>query len=171
MLKQSKLCKLIGVWALLVVCILLLLNITAKAEGVSGIEDLTKLDFTVAETIDGETTTYRFRYKDIGTPEEAVRVDMTEQDGSTLIVILDKDGNKVLVKDIDQTSWTSYPGVALPTMWDKWVRPYMTLPDRRSATWAEIEGEEFLVEGNGRTMKIYDIKINRALEESVFNPE
>lgn len=96
---------------------------------------------------------------------------MTEDDGSKLIVILDKKDNRVLVKDINQTTWASYPGMTLPSMWEKWVRPYMSLPDERSTTWADIQGEEILVEVEGRTVKIYGIKVDDSIKESIFNPE
>jgi|GEM_PF-5085997 len=152
------------------VALLLMFVPTSAAEMVAGLDDLASLDFTISETVDGEKTTYRFRYDDIGTEKEVFRADMTESDGSVLVVILKKKDRKVIVKDVDQDRWQIFPAMTFERTWSRWVAPYVALPTERSATWSEIAGEEFLVELEGKTLRIYDIRVDETFEESVFNP-
>jgi len=133
-------------------------------------DGVSSLDFKLDSDYEGEAATYRFRYKDIGTDEEAIRVDMTESTGDTLIIIMDRGERSVYVKDVGGESWETFPGMIMDQMWDTWREPYLTLPDRGSTTWQDLEGGEYEYNSVDGTVKIYDISVDEPIDDSLFLP-
>ena len=130
-------------------------------------DNLTSLAFKVDGNYQELPSVFWFRYKAIGTPEEMVRIDITTEGDSTFTVILDKEQEKVMVKDLGQANWQTFPGSIFPRMWDTWRNQYIPTLLEESSTWEEMGGE-YLIETEEGPVELYDIEVNEPIEDSVF---
>lgn len=124
------------------------------------------LDFKVDENRDNESYTHRFRIREPDTDDEDIRIDSTRDDGAELIVILRGSTDEGWLQDYSSSEWTYFTGVAFTQMWQRRAHWYL---DYKVKEWQEMEGEELRVESEEGKVRVYDIRVNRDIPDSVFS--
>lgn len=124
------------------------------------------LDFKVDENRDDESYTHRFRVRQPDTEDEDIRIDSTRDDGAELTIILKGSTDEGWLNDYSSSKWTYFTGVAFTQMWQNRAHWYL---DYKVKEWQEMEGEELRVEGKDGTARVYDIRVNRDIPDSVFS--
>ena len=156
---------------LFVVFSILLLSNNAQLLAESEVfEEITNLEFKIDGTYEGDPAVFWIRDKKIGTENEAFRVDITNEADEKFIVILDKGENKVIFKEMGTNNWQELPSMMLSNWWDTWRDEFILPPEGGESFWREIEGREYVTEGNGQTVTIYDVKVDDPIDDSIFNP-
>ncbi|MCF7890056.1 hypothetical protein K9M78_02445 [Candidatus Bipolaricaulota bacterium] len=141
-------------------------GVTSKQEDKSDLSgNVTSLDFKVDVTTDDESYTHRFRVRQPETETEDIRIDSTRDDGAEMTIILKGSTNEGWVNDYSSSEWTYFTGLAFTQMWQNRADRYLTY---RVKEWQEMEGEEFRVEDENGTARVYDIRVNRNISNSVF---
>lgn len=134
------------------------------ATALSGVESL---DFKV-DHLEGKTTgTTRFRIRNPETENEDLRIDSVREDGSEMTIILRKSTNEGWIKDYSSNEITHVTGIAFMHMWGIQSDNYLGY---KVTEWKEMEGQSFTVESDGTTTKVYDIRVNKGIPDSVFSP-
>lgn len=141
-------------------------EVTYEQEDKSDLSGVIKtLDFKVDITRDGERYTHRFRIRNPDTEDEDIRIDSTRYDGAKMTIILKGSTDEGWVNDYSSSEWTYFTGVAFTQMWQNRSDRYLAY---RVKDWQEMEGEQFKVKGEDGTARVYDIRVNRDLPNSVF---
>lgn len=169
---------LIGGSLLLFVSLILLADGSMVLAEENDFDELDTLNFRVEGTYEEEDAEFRYRFKNIGTDEEVFRMDVTTLETERhMAFILDQENEEVFTKQMGTSSWQELPTVMLSKWWEEHregvIAAYGSADDWHS--WAEAEEEEFILEGeeDGEeyTVKVYDIKVDEEIEDSVFNPD
>jgi len=126
------------------------------------------LDFKVDVTDDGRDLTYRFRIKDPETEEEDVRIDQRRADGSEFNLILRHGRDEGWIKEHSSDEWTHFTGFAFTQMARTRAEDYSAY---HVTDWKAMEGETFTVDREGESARIYDVRVNERIPESVFAPD
>ncbi len=130
----------------------------------SGVETL---DFKADVSTSNEDYTSRFRIRKPGTETTDIRVDTTRSDGAEMTLILREGQDEGWVRDYSSDSWTHFTGLAFTQMWRTRADQYL---DYKVSEWEAMEGQEFTVENEDGTSRVYDIRVNRTIPESIFSP-
>ena len=130
--------------------------------------DIQSLDFKVDVTTNGESYTSRFRVRQPGDENEDIRIDSTRDDGAKTVIILKGSTDEGWVKDYSSNEWTKFTGFAFTQMWQTRANQYLAY---RVNEWKEMEGQEFTVEDEDGTGRVYDIWVNEGIPDSVFSPD
>lgn len=156
--------------SLSVCCFLLILSPTSLVFAAEDeFDELQTLDFKIDGTYEEEAAVFRYRYKNIGSDEEAFRLDVTTESGQRMGVILDKGDNKVFFKEMEASNWQILPSMMLTQWWKQWREPH--LGGNQGATfWRNIEGEKYVIEDEDQTVTIYEVVVDKPIEDSVFSP-
>ncbi|MFB6214725.1 MAG: hypothetical protein ABEI54_02545 [Candidatus Bipolaricaulia bacterium] len=140
-------------------------------------DELKTLNYKIEGTYEGKPAEFWHRLKYIGTEDEVFRMDITVLESEeTMSIILDKGNDTVFIKQMGTESWQQMP-MMFSQMWDKYREGAIGLSgsadDWRSR--AEDDQDEYILEGeeNGEeySVKIYDIKVDEPIEDSVFSPD
>ncbi len=126
------------------------------------------LDFRVDVTRNGEDVTYRFRINAPETEHEDVRVDHMRDDGSEFNLILRHGKDEGWVKELSSDQWTHFTGIAFTQMARTRAEDYSAY---QVTDWRAMEGETFTVETEEGPVKVYDVRVNEEIPESVFLPD
>jgi len=129
--------------------------------------DLKTLDFKVDVTRENEDYTYRYRVQNPGTENENLRIDSVREDGAEMTIILRESTDEGWVKDFSSNEWTYFTGIAFTQMWRTRSEQYLAY---RVSEWNEMEGQTFTVDAEGGTARVYNIKVNKGISNSVFSP-
>lgn len=141
-------------------------------------DELNTLNYRVEGTYEEEDAEFRYRFKHIGTDKEVFRLDVTTLETEKhMAIILDQENDKVFAKQMGTDSWQELPSVMLSKWWQEHregvIASYGSADDWRS--WAEDDQDEYILEGeeDGEeyTVKVYDIKVDEPIEDSVFSPD
>ncbi|MBS3787408.1 hypothetical protein KGY79_04330 [Candidatus Bipolaricaulota bacterium] len=124
------------------------------------------LDFKVEETRDDVSYTHRFRVKHPDTEDEDVRIDSTRDDGAERTIILSGSRDEGWVNEFSSSEWTYFSGFAFTRMWQNRGKWYLVYKEEE---WQEMEGKEFTIERKSRTARVYNIRVNRDIPNSVFS--
>jgi len=125
------------------------------------------LDFKADVNSEGENYTTRFRIKHLGRKKEDIRIDTVREDGAKMTVILKGSSNEGWVSDYSSSSWTHFTGFAFTQWWRRRSDRYLVY---KVGSWEEMEGEEFTVENEDGSGRVYDISVNENIPDSVFTP-
>lgn len=126
------------------------------------------LDFKVDATDEGRDITYHFRIKDPETEEEDVRIDGRRADGSEFNLILRHGRDEGWLKERSSDEWTHFTGFAFTQMARTRAEDYSAY---HVTEWKEMEGETFTVDREGESVRVYDVRVNERIPESVFTPD
>ena len=135
---------------------------TTPSGGVTG---ATSLDFKEEVTTGGQTTTMRFRARNIGTTNLDIRVDAT-MSGMTISYILSGSQQQGWMNT--GTGWTSFSDLGMDFS-SQWSTYSSSLGTSMSDLSGWVSGEWSGTYG-GVTYRIYDIQVNPLLPDSVFQP-
>jgi hypothetical protein len=130
-----------------------------------GIGSATSLDYKMDMTSEGQTTTWGYRVRNIGTTNLDMRVDWTTSGTTTSYII---SGSQQQGWIYVGTQWMSFSdlGMNFSEYWSQYSSSLGTstgyLSDWVSGEWSETYG--------GITYRIYDILVNPSLPDSVFQP-
>ena len=136
---------------------------TTTPGGVIG--SATSLDYKMDMTSGGETSTYRYRARNMGTTSMDLRIDMTIP-GTTMSYILSGSQQQGWMNT--GAGWMSFSdlGMNFSEQWSTFSSSLETstgyLSDWVSGEWSGTYG--------GVTYRIYDIQVNPLLPDSVFQP-
>ncbi len=125
------------------------------------------LDFKVDVNSEGENYETRFRIKHLGRKKEDIRIDTVREDGAKMTVILKGSSNEGWVSDYSSSSWTHFTGFAFTQWWRRRSDRYLVY---KVGAWEEMEGEEFTVENEDGSGRVYNIDVNTEIPDSVFTP-
>lgn len=128
--------------------------------------EITTLDFKVDVTRGDESYTHRFRIRHPDTDDEDIRIDSTRDDGAESTIILRGSTDEGWVNDYSSSEWTYFSGIAFTQMWQNRSDRYLAY---RVKDWQEMEGEQFKVKGEDGTARVYDIRVNQDVPNSVFS--
>ena len=140
-------------------------------------EELTTLSCKVEGTMEGDPAEFWYRIKNIGTEDEAFRLDATNLESEmTMGIIINQAEDSSFYKELAAGSWMPVPLSMIKPYWEMYREEHITAiggaDDWRS--WANSDQEEFFVEGeeDGEeyTVRVYDIKVDEPIEDSVFSP-
>lgn len=160
----------------LVFSLLLLVNGSLALAEEDNFENLNTLDVKVEGIYEEEDAEFRYRFKNIGTDKEVFRLDVTTLETEQhMAIILDQENEKVYIKQMGAGSWQQLPSMTLSKWWEEHredvIVSYNSAEKWRS--WADADKEEFILEGeeDGEeyTVKVYDIKVDEEIKDSVFN--
>jgi len=128
---------------------------------------LTRLDYKIDITSEGQTSTYRYRARNMGTTNLDLRVDMTIS-GTTMSYILSGSQQQGWIYTGGQ--WMSFSdiGMNFSEYWSDYSGNLRTYMDYLPSGW--VPGEEWSGTYGGVTYRIYDIQVNPSLPDSVFLP-
>ncbi|MFP3953841.1 MAG: hypothetical protein ACLFVS_06925 [Candidatus Acetothermia bacterium] len=126
------------------------------------------LDFKVDTTESGEEVTYRFRIKNPEMENEDVRVDHIRSDGSEVNLILRHGRDEGWLKELSSDKWTHFTGFAFTQMVRTRAEDYSAY---QVTDWEAMEGHTSTVETDAGTARVYDVRVNEVIPESVFTPE
>jgi hypothetical protein len=129
--------------------------------------DIQSLDFKVDVTTDENNYTSRFRIMRPGSDDEDIRIDTTRDDGAEMTIILKGSTDEGWVNDYSSDEWTHFTGVGFTQLWQTRSNQYLAY---RTDEWKSMEGQEFTVENEGGPDRVYDIRVNEGIPESVFSP-
>ncbi len=122
----------------------------------------TSLKYTVSLTENGVLKgTYTFQGKNLGTDNLMMRIDYTDNDGSTIFIF----------NGAQHKAWT-YSGdqwVDISDYYDSQFQTWNSLWQGYSTNLAAWTGQgEYSYTSNGSTVRIYDISVNPTLDDSLF---
>jgi hypothetical protein len=141
-------------------------------------EELDTLSCKVEGTIQGEPAEFWYRIKNIGTEDEAFRLDATVHESEeSMGFIMNKVSNSTFYKELGAGSWMPVPLAMVEPYWETYREDHITAiggaDDWRD--WAEADQEEFVLEDEDEheqyTVRVYDIKVDEPIEDSVFTPD
>ncbi|GEM_PF-2353379 len=136
-------------------------------EHATALSEVESLDFKV-DYLEGQTTgTTRFRIRNPETENEDLRIDSVRKDGSEMTIILRQSTNEGWIKDYASNEVTHVTGIAFMHMWGVQSDNYLNY---KVTDWKEMEGQSFTVEKGNSKSKIYDIRVNNGIPDSVFSP-
>lgn len=162
---------------LLVFSLVFLVNGSLALAEENDFEDLTALSCKVEGTMQGKPAEFWYRIKNIGTEDEAFRLDSTIlESGKTMGIIVNEANDSSYYKELSVGSWMPVPLTMIKPYWEEYREEHITAiggaDDWRR--WANSDQEEFVVEGeeDGEeyTAKVYDIEVDEPIEDSVFSP-
>lgn len=161
----------------LVFSLLLLVNGSFVLAEEDDFEELNTLNCKVEGTMEGEPTEFWYRIQNIGTEDEAFRLDATVlESGKSMGFIINKASNSTFYKELGAGNWMPVPFQMVEPYWETYREKHLTAiggaDDWRG--WAEADQEEFLLEDEDEheqhTVRVYDIKVDEPIEDSVFTP-
>ena len=129
--------------------------------------EVESLDFKVDVTNNGRDLTYRFRIDNPETEEEDIRIDQRRADGSEFNVILRHGRDEGWFKDYSSDRWNHFTGFAFTQMARTRAEDYSAY---KVTDWKEMEGETFTLDTEDGSARVYDVRVNERIPESVFNP-
>lgn len=137
-------------------------------ESVVTYDGVKAIDFKVEVRSDGENYISRFRVRNPGSEEEDIRIDTERTDGAEMTIILRGSTNEGWVKEYSSSNWTHFTGIAFTQWWRTRSDRYLAY---KVGNWKEMEGREFTVENEEGSGRVYDIKVNQKISNSVFTPD
>lgn len=126
------------------------------------------LDFKVDVTNNGRDQTYRFRINNPETENEDVRIDQRRADGSEFNLILRHGRDEGWIKEQSSNTWKHFTGFAFTQMARTRAEDYSAY---QVTNWKAMEGETFTVDTQSGNARVYDVRVNDRLPESVFTPD
>jgi hypothetical protein len=126
-----------------------------------GVSGATSLDFKIDMTAAGQTTTMRFRARNIGTANMDIRYDMAE-----MSYILSGSQQQGWVYAAGQWMSFSDMGLNFSEYWDTTSSSF----EEYTGQLSEWTSGEWTYSYGGYTIRIYDIQVNPTLGDEVFTP-
>lgn len=131
--------------------------------------DIDSIDLKVDYVEDNTNITARYRVRNPETDEEDIRIDATREDGSEMSIILRESQDEGWIKEYSSDKWAHVTGLAFTQMWRTRGDAYLSY---KAEDWKEMDGEEFKVESEGGGMtRVYDVRVNENIPDSVFSPD
>ncbi|MFB6290912.1 MAG: hypothetical protein ABEJ25_04200 [Candidatus Bipolaricaulia bacterium] len=168
---------LIAVSLLLVFSLLFLVNGRILAEE-TDFDELTTLSCKIEGTMQGEPAEFWYRIKNIGTEDEAFRLDATSLESEkSMGIIVNQANNSSFYKELSSESWMAVPFTMIRPFWKRYREEHIATIGGAEDwhRWAEADKNEFLLEEEdeheGYTVKVYDIKVDEEIKDSVFTPD
>ena len=158
---------------LLVFSLLFLANGSLALAEENDFEELNTLSCKVEGTMEGDPAEFWYRIKNIGTEDEAFRLDATNLESEmTMGIIINQANDSSYYKELAAGNWMPVPLSMISPYWEMYREEHITAiggaDDWRR--WANSDQEEFFIEGEEDTVKVYDIKVDEPIEDSVFSP-
>lgn len=176
-MSRLKTFALTSVALLMVFSLLFLLNGSLVYAEDNNFDELTTLNCKLEGTMEGEDAEFWYRIKNIGTEDEAFRLDATTlETEQTMGIIINQAEDSSFYKELGAGNWMP---VALPMIrpfWERFREEHITAIGGADDwyRWAEADKDEFLieaeVEGEMETIRVYDVKVDEPIEDSVFSP-
>lgn len=88
------------------------------------------------------------------------------EDEAEMTIILRDSTDEGWVKDFSSNEWTYFTGIAFTQMWRTRSEQYLAY---RVSEWNEMEGQTFTVDSEGGTARVYNIRVNQGISDSVFS--
>lgn len=162
---------------LLVFSLLFLANGSLALAAENDFEELTTLSCKVEGTMQGEPAEFWYRIKNIGTEDEAFRLDATGlESGKTMGFIINQADDSSFYKQLGAGSWMPVPFSTVEPYWQMYRERHITAiggaDDWRKLAEADKDEykDEVVIEGEKETVRLYDIKVDEPIEDSVFSP-
>lgn len=140
-------------------------------------EELTTLNCKVEGTMEGDPAEFWYRIKDIGTEDEAFRLDATNLESETSMgFIINQADDSSFYKQLGAGSWMPVPLSTVEPYWQMYRERHITAIGGADVwrRWAKNDKDEYkaevVIEGEKETVRLYDIKVDEPLEDSVFSP-
>jgi len=158
---------------LLVFSLLFLANGSLVLAEENDFEELTTLSCKVEGTMEGDPAEFWYRIKNIGTEDEAFRLDATNLESEmTMGIVINQADDSSYYKELGAGNWMPVPLSMIKPYWEMYREEHITAiggaDDWRR--WANSDQEEFFIEGEEDTVKVYEIKVDEPIEDSVFSP-
>ncbi|MFO7849810.1 MAG: hypothetical protein R6V67_07615 [Spirochaetia bacterium] len=143
----------------------------------SDFDELSTLNCRVEGTMEGEPAEFWYRLHNIGTDDEAFRLDATNLESEkSMGIIIDQAHDRSFYKEMGSESWQQVPSAMLKQFWNIYREEHITAiggADKWNE-WAEADKDEYLaeveVEGEKQEVRVYDIEVDEPIEDSVFSP-
>lgn len=126
---------------------------------------VTSFDIRADVTSLGSTTTYRYRIKDLGSPNLKVRGDALSGEYAGTSFIMRIGESKAYSYENDQ--WVDYSASA---EWQSLIQQYPPAMQNIANYLSKWAGGDVNFEYQGSTYRLYEIQVNPALSDDIFQP-
>lgn len=140
-------------------------------------DELDTLSCKVEGTMEGDPAEFWYRIKDIGTDDEAFRLDATNLESEkTMGIIINQAEGSSFYKELGAGSWMSVPLSMVEPYWQMYRERHITAIGGADVwrKWAKADKDEYkaevVIEGEKETVRLYDIKVDEPINDSVFSP-
>ncbi|MBS3789216.1 hypothetical protein KGY64_08040 [Candidatus Bipolaricaulota bacterium] len=135
-------------------------------------DELDTLSLKIEGTMYDEPAKFHYRIKDIGTEDEAFRLDATSfESEKSMGFIINHADDSSFYKEWGTGSWMAAPFLMVRPYWEKYSKRHIAIAGAKEwRSWAEAEQEEFIIEGEEYSTRVWDIEVDEPIEDSVFSP-
>lgn len=126
---------------------------------------VTSFDIKADITSQGSTSSYRYRTKDLGSPNEKIRGDTLSGQWAGTSFIMRIGENKVYVYENGQ--WANQSASA---EWQYYIQQYSSAIQNISNYLSKWTGGDVTFEYQNQTFRLYEIQVNPALSDNIFQP-
>ncbi len=132
-------------------------------------DELGTLSFKMEGTWEEKQAEFWYRFKNIGTEKELFRMDATVlETEKTMSLILAKENETAFIKQMGSKTWHEN-SMMFSRSWDQARADISNLGSVED--WHEwAKQEEHIIEDEEHSVRVWDIKVDEPIEDSVFNP-
>jgi len=154
----------LGVILIIVVAIVVGVILATRGGGTGGnVAGASSLQFSADITTSGTLTTYTYSAKNIGTSNAMLRIEGTEAQGNFIYIV---NGAQKQAWIYENGQWTDLTGY-FTEYWTQWNSTFTGLRSDLSH-WSGSGDYTYTDPSSGDTIRIYNIKVNPSLADSLF---